>query len=128
MDHFDDILFFAHNQKIKAYDLKLNLIQEVSEMPKKYYIGKENSIAQYQDGMKIMRKSTGKIDLKPSFICADLVDIIAVYVKNRGVFILDINGNVRQVIFPIANIRAMSMNRETGQLVLCGRRNLYFYD
>lgn len=128
MDHFDDVLFFVHNQKIKAYDLELNLIREISEMPKKYYIGKENSIAQYQDSMRIMRKSTGKIDLIPSLICADLVGIIAVYVQNRGVFVLDVSGSIRQVIFPTAKIRAISMNRETGQLILCGKRNLYFYD
>ncbi|OMJ83971.1 hypothetical protein SteCoe_13304 [Stentor coeruleus] len=128
LDHFEENLFFIHNQKVKVYNLAIGQVIEVSEVPEKYFVGKVNSVAQFHDGIRIMVVNTRKIYLKPSLVCADLANVVAVYVENRGVFMLDVSGSIRQVIFPTAKIRALSMNRETGQLVLCTKRSLYFYD
>ncbi|OMJ80520.1 hypothetical protein SteCoe_19216 [Stentor coeruleus] len=128
LDNFDDFLVFTHSEKVKILDLDTRKVSEVSELPYKYYVGKENSVAEYQDGIRIVSKNMVKVDLVPDIVCADLVGIIAVYVENKGVFILDTSGYIRQTIFPTAKIQAMCMNRETNQLVLCSRRGFYLYN
>lgn len=128
LDHFEENLFFIHREKIKVYNITQRQVNEVSEVPEKYFVGKNNSVAQFHDGIRIMVENTKKVDLKPLLVCADLADVVAVYVENRGVFMLNLSGSIRQVIFPTAKIRALSMNRDTGQLVLCAKRSLYFYD
>jgi hypothetical protein len=128
LDNFDDFLVFTHDKKVKILDFDTRKVSEVSELPYKYYVGKENSVAEYQDGIKIISKSMVKVNLMPNIVCADLVGIIAVYVENKGVFILDTSGFIRQTIFPTAKIQAISMNRETGQLILCSRRGFYLYN
>ncbi|OMJ81824.1 hypothetical protein SteCoe_17646 [Stentor coeruleus] len=128
LDHFEENLFFIHDQKIKVYNLALGQVDEVSETPEKYFVGKENSVAQFHDGIMIMVANTKKVNLKPLLVCADLSDVVVVYVENSGIFILDVDGSIRQVIFPAAKIRALSINRETGTLVVCTRRSLCFYN
>lgn len=128
LDNFDDFLVFTHDKRMKIIDLDTRKVSEASELPYKYYVGKENSVAEFQDGIKIISKNMVKVNLVPDIVCADLVGIIAVHVENKGVFILDTSGYIRQTIFPTAKIQAMCMNRETGQLVLCSRRGFYLYN
>ena len=128
VDCFPDFFVFTHQGRLKTMIFETERVITVAEVPKRYYIGKENSVAIFTENIIIVSKSMPSVSTTVVEVCADLVGIIIIFNELHQVVFINDQGILLQVITPDVQVLSICGNNSTQQLFVSTSSHLYLYD
>ena len=127
-DYFHGYFVFDNMNKLRSYNFKENKLSNISDLPMKYFIGKQNSVAKYQDHILVMDQKWTRFEVLAKHVCADLVGVVIVLDELNKIIVFDVErGSVKIVVANVA-IDFITVNVDSYQLAAVSNENLYIYE